>query len=815
LERTFTENNVGIAYIFCNYKDPNQTLINLVASLLQQLVQAKSDISDDIITLYESHVKKRTRPSLAEYSQILRSEILHFSKIFIVIDALDECRESNSTRETLLTIIETLRPTVHLLVTARPHITDVINTFQDAVTLEIRARDEDIQKYVHSRLLSERRLQSHVKNDRDLHNAIITTIVGNVKGMSVSLQYHSFTIADDSRFLLAQLHMDALSKKLRKRDVRLALQNLPQKLDDTYDEAMKRIWSQDPEEVELAEQVLAWISYAKRPLTVTELQHALAITPESSEIDEEAITDEEFLLSVCAGLVTIDQEGNIIRLVHYTTQEYFERVRESKFPNTEITIAATCITYMSLVKDIPRRIPEYEKSLMMMEEYPLLRYAVQYWGVHAQGPGERIIQPLILKFLAHESRLFLADPSRGSLIQLPGLCLAAAFGLDEILDNMLQSDINLAVTDNKGQNSLHYAAMAGNESVVRLFLKKGIKVNSRTKNGSSALHFAVGSEHESVAIALLENGADVHARDKAGSTVLLFAVKARYKPIIQLLLKKGANVDTQDDRGRTVLHSAVWDGAEDIVQLLLQMDAKVDAHDVAGETPLHFAAKKGDNSMARLLLGNGALVDTRSKNGRTALHFAVRAGHELCVRLLLDEGSNVNSQDNDGETALHYAAAKGYDLVARLLLENGVLPSAQAKNGETALHCATSNGKTMLVQLLLDIGADVNTSTKVGATALHYAARNGEESVARMLLANGAHIEKQDRDGRTALHIAVRNRHELVTKLLLENGANVKAQTKKGQMAIYFAERGTGVWNLLAAAESHGLSVEPSTYQKT
>src|SRR5208282_2055603 len=211
--------------------------------------------------------------------------------------------------------------------------------------------------------------------------------------------------------------------------------------------------------------------------------------PESPEFDEEAIPDEEFLLSVCAGLVTIDHEGNIIRLVHYTTQEYFERVRESKFPDAEITITATCITYMSLVKDIPRRIPEYEKGLMMMKEYPVLRYAVQYWGIHARGPTERIISPLILKFLAHDSRLFLVDPSRSSLIQLPGLCIAAAFGLDKIVDAMLQNVIDLTVADSSGQNSLHYAAMGGHESVVRLLLKEGIKVNSRTKHGWSALHF--------------------------------------------------------------------------------------------------------------------------------------------------------------------------------------------------------------------------------------------------------------------------------------------------------------------------------------
>jgi len=35
------------------------------------------------------------------------------------------------------------------------------------------------------------------------------------------------------------------------------------------------------------------------------------------------------MISVCAGLVTVTKESNIIRLVHYTTQEYFERTKKT------------------------------------------------------------------------------------------------------------------------------------------------------------------------------------------------------------------------------------------------------------------------------------------------------------------------------------------------------------------------------------------------------------------------------------------------------------------------------------------------------
>lgn len=61
-----------------------------------------------------------------------------------------------------------------------------------------------------------------------------------------------------------------------KSDMRKALGALPNGLDATYDQAMNRIRSQKPRYVQLAESILAWISNARRPLSVQELQHALA-----------------------------------------------------------------------------------------------------------------------------------------------------------------------------------------------------------------------------------------------------------------------------------------------------------------------------------------------------------------------------------------------------------------------------------------------------------------------------------------------------------------------------------------------------------
>src|SRR6185503_5211905 len=86
---------------------------------------------------------------------------------------------------------------------------------------------------------------------------------------------------------------------------------------------------------------------AKRPLTTSELQHALAVEVGEQELDIENLPQIEDMVSVCAGLVTVDKESSIIRLVHYTTQEYFERTQRYWFPNAEADITTICATYLS------------------------------------------------------------------------------------------------------------------------------------------------------------------------------------------------------------------------------------------------------------------------------------------------------------------------------------------------------------------------------------------------------------------------------------------------------------------------------------
>jgi hypothetical protein len=160
---------------------------------------------------------------------------------------------------------------------------------------------------------------------------------------------------------------------------------------------MERIKCQVPGSQKLATQVLLWIRCAKRPLTTKELQHALAVEIDTSEL-EENIPEIEDIVSVCAGLVTIDNESDIIRLVHYTTQEFFERTQNRWFPDAETHITKICVTYLSY--DVfGRGICATAKELKKRHQSKLLYdYAARNWGHHAHAASAEA-KKLILESL--------------------------------------------------------------------------------------------------------------------------------------------------------------------------------------------------------------------------------------------------------------------------------------------------------------------------------------------------------------------------------------------------------------------------------
>ncbi|KAJ7117123.1 hypothetical protein C8R44DRAFT_571521, partial [Mycena epipterygia] len=97
----------------------------------------------------------------------------------------------------------------------------------------------------------------------------------------------------------------------------------------------------------LAHLTLTWVANAKRPLSVGELQEALAIEPDATSLDPDNLLDISIILSVCAGLVIVDKTASIVRLTHYTTQDYLDNIQSQQFPDAQMEITSRCLIYLS------------------------------------------------------------------------------------------------------------------------------------------------------------------------------------------------------------------------------------------------------------------------------------------------------------------------------------------------------------------------------------------------------------------------------------------------------------------------------------
>jgi ankyrin repeat protein len=498
--------------------------------------------------------------------------------------------------------------------------------------------------------------------------------------------------------------------------IRTALLNLStgsEAYDEAYDKAMERINSQALDEEKLAKQALSWITCAKRPLSSLELQHALAVEIGEAALDEDNISMVDDIVSVCAGLVTVDEESRMIRLVHHTTQDYFVRKRSIWFPNAEAEIAAVCLSYISFEDFESGPCPTDEEFAKRMHSHPLYKYAACNWGHHARAAGSTVqnidsfvrsevqldaaFQALTMTDLEHEY----PEYSQMFPKAMTSLHLVAYFGLQAPSSQLAKKEV-LDLPNSRGLTPMSIAASRGHIDTVRLLLEHGADLSATDDNGSTPLTWAAEKGHENIARLLLENGADVDAKDNYGQTPLCLAASYGEEEVAKLLLKNGADVDTRDERGQTPLCLAASYGEEGMVRLLLENGADIESKDESGQGPLCLAAMHENEAIAKLLIKNKARIDTTDEHGQTPLHVTVSYGEKDMVKLLLRKGANINATDEHNQTSLHLAVLNAQGDIIKLLIQNGADANAVDEYGRTPLVLAALLGQKDIVKLFFE-----------------------------------------------------------------------------------------------------------------
>ncbi len=87
---------IRLAYIYCNFRQQGeQRAQDILASLLKQLATGWPSLPQGVRDLFNKHQKHKTRPSLDEIVKALVSVATGCSRVFVVVDALDECKDDS------------------------------------------------------------------------------------------------------------------------------------------------------------------------------------------------------------------------------------------------------------------------------------------------------------------------------------------------------------------------------------------------------------------------------------------------------------------------------------------------------------------------------------------------------------------------------------------------------------------------------------------------------------------------------------------------------------------------------------------------
>ena len=179
-------------------------------------------------------------------------------------------------------------------------------------------------------------------------------------------------------------------------------------LGDVYGTTLERIKAQKGSKSRLGVDALMWVSNSERPLGVSELCHALGVKTGSTDLDLENVPTIRTLLGCSLGLITVDASSSVVRLVHFTLQEYLSN-NPSLFQSPHSMIAEVCLTYLNFrcVRKLsptlrfgPPALPIGPRTVHFGPPIvPLVEHASYYWGKHIGREKTEHVIPLALKLL--------------------------------------------------------------------------------------------------------------------------------------------------------------------------------------------------------------------------------------------------------------------------------------------------------------------------------------------------------------------------------------------------------------------------------
>ena len=179
------EEEIAIAMFYCDFRDKEeQTTINVMGAILKQLL-VRGEVLEHVQKAFQKAKKEVGGRGLRlpDMVQMLKQAVATLPKVFICIDALDECLPKN-----LLELLGSIKdilgesPRMRIFVTGRPQVeAEIIRVFT-SVTIPISPKAHDIKRYLEKKL--EMDTEQYAMSDR-LRADILRVIPERISGMCV------------------------------------------------------------------------------------------------------------------------------------------------------------------------------------------------------------------------------------------------------------------------------------------------------------------------------------------------------------------------------------------------------------------------------------------------------------------------------------------------------------------------------------------------------------------------------------------------------------------------------------------------------